>query len=90
MTFRQSALALAAPVLAIVLVGCQPPLEEKPKDGATATSGAGEKMTPPPVSSTPTDAKPTEAAPTPSPEAGKDAAPAPAPADLKPEAPNPK
>ncbi len=79
MTFRQSVLALAAPVLSIALVGCQPPLEEK-KDGAMAPSTGGATSTPSPTPTpAPTDAKPTDTtpAPTPSAEAPKDVTPAP-------------
>ncbi len=82
MTFRQSVLALAAPVLSIALVGCQPPLEEKKEGGAMAPSTSGAMSTPSPTPTpAPTDAKPTDAmpapAPTPSAEAPKDVTPAP-------------
>ena len=84
MTFRQVALAFAAPVLSIALVGCQPPLEEK-KDGTTPAPTPNEPAAASPTPApAPTDAKPAEAtpAPTPSAEAPKEGA-APAPAEPK-------
>ena len=85
MTFRQSVLALAAPVLSIVLIGCQPPLEEKKAGGEAAPGTTEGKMTPAPTTNpAPADAKPKteETVPTPSPEAPKEA-----PAEVKPDMP---
>ncbi len=62
MTFRQAALTLAAPVLSIALVGCQPPLEEKKEGGAAAPTATEPSTAAPTVAPTATDVKPTEPA----------------------------
>ena len=81
MTFRQSVLVLAAPVLSVALIGCQPPLEEKKDGGAPAPASGDASATP--TTPAPGDAKPGGAAPTPSAEAPKDT-PAPAPPTTEP------
>lgn len=61
MTFRHAALTLAAPVLSLALVGCQPPLEEKKDGGMAPAPTAGEPApTAPTPAPAPADVKPTE------------------------------
>ena len=94
MTFRQATLALACPLLSLVVAGCNPPIEKDPGAG-TAPAGTDATKTPPVTPNpAPADAKPET--PAPSPEA-KDAtapattpAPAPEGAPAKPELEAPK
>lgn len=70
MIFRRTALALALPLLSLVVAGCNPPIDEANKGtGAPAPAGgdAG-KTTPPTTEPAPADVKPKDV--TPSPEAG--------------------
>ena len=84
MTFRQSVLALTAPILSLAIAGCNPPVEPDKGTGTAAPSTGDSATKTPAVTPEPgsTDVK-TKPEMTPSPEMPKEGAP-PA-ADVKPE-----